>query len=119
MAAPPRRDPRTYHPPEPLHEGACWRLLPLPTTNTANAPSSLQPCGKRQKIPSYKSCKTLVLRNEASTSIYSARLMEINTTLKTRLFIGGDSMPRKSSIARMKEGSNAVEHEAAFYECCE
>ena len=51
--------------------------------------------------------------------MYSARLMEINTTLKTRLFIGGDSMPRKSSIAGMKEGFNAVEHEAAFYEYCE
>ena len=60
-----------------------------------------------------------MLRNEASTSMYSARLMEINTTLKTRLFIGGDSMPRKSSIAGMKEGFNAVEHAAAFYECCE
>ena len=57
-----------------------------------------------------------MLRNEASTSIYSARLMEINTTLKMRLFIGGDSMLRNSSIAGMKEGSNAVEHEAAFYE---
>ena len=47
--------------------------------------------------------------------MYSARLMEINTTLKTRLFIGGESMPRKSSITGIKEGSNAVEHEAAFY----
>ena len=51
--------------------------------------------------------------------MYSARLMEINTTLKTRLFIGGDSMPRKSSIAGMKEGFNAVEYAAAFCECCE
>ena len=60
-----------------------------------------------------------LLRNEASTSMYSARLMGINTTLKTRLIIGGDSMPRKSSITGMKEGFNAVEYEAAFYECCE
>ena len=67
-------------------------------------------CGGRQ------SSRPRVLRNEASTGMYSARLMEINTTLKTRLFIGGDSMPRKSSIAGMKEGSNAVNHEAAFYE---
>ena len=51
--------------------------------------------------------------------MYSARLMGINTTLKTRLIIGGDSMPRKSSIAGMKEGFNAVEYVAAFYECCE
>ena len=51
--------------------------------------------------------------------MYSARLIEINTTLKTRLFIGGDSMPQKSSIAGMKEGSNAMEHEVAFYECHE
>ena len=120
VAAPPRCDPHTYHLPEPLHEGVCSRLLPSPTTNTADALSSLPPSGRKQKTPSYKLCRTsaptlptptiAAIRTRSSPPRPSPRICGRRTAVRVVLSLGGggvtsearDLTPRTSTPPRRR-----------------